>query len=164
LNIATFLAGVLEKEDNVFRRLPLAYGSGAHLDRNVALVRALTEAAQTRLTNVVGARDDTLPGFLVHARSEERQKAYRAEVMSVPNPMRVFGRTPHALFDSFEQDLECALRQLHACGMDEVLRVDLSRAEWPVHVVRLIIPGLEAHIDMPEYRPSARGARVSAES
>ncbi|MFD3997379.1 YcaO-like family protein [Streptomyces sp. NPDC058583] len=39
----------------------LVSGSGAHLDPRVALSRAITEAAQTRLTLITGSRDDTHP-------------------------------------------------------------------------------------------------------
>ncbi|WP_019885858.1 YcaO-like family protein [Streptomyces purpureus] len=39
----------------------LVGGSGAHLDPRVALSRAITEAAQSRLTVITGSRDDTHP-------------------------------------------------------------------------------------------------------
>jgi len=158
LGISTFLVGLLDREDNSFRRTPLAYGSGAHLDRNVALLRALTEAAQTRLTNIVGTRDDTLPSHLGHARSLERQAAYRAELAIGTAPARSFHDAPHRFFDTFTQDLEFVLGRLLEQGMPQALRVDLSRVGWPVHVVRMIVPGLEGHIDMPGYVPGERGA------
>jgi len=158
LGIASFLVGLMDREDNAFRRTPLSYGSGAHLDRNVALLRALTEAAQTRLTNIVGTRDDTLPAHLEHARSPERQAAYRAELAPDAATARSFQETPHFFFDSFTRDLNFVLASLAGQGMEQVLRVDLSRPGWPVHVVRLIVPGLEGHIDMSGYVPGERGA------
>ncbi|QCX82369.1 YcaO-like family protein (plasmid) [Streptomyces sp. YIM 121038] len=39
----------------------LVSGSGAHLDPHVALSRALTKAAQSRLTQITGSREDTPP-------------------------------------------------------------------------------------------------------
>ncbi len=36
----------------------MGLGSGAHPDRAVALARALTEAVQTRMNYITGARDD----------------------------------------------------------------------------------------------------------
>ncbi len=158
LGIGAILVGVLDREDNAFRRTPLAYGSGAHLDRNVALSRALTEAAQTRLTNIVGARDDTLPEDLAFSCHPERQAKYRAELAEAEANPRSFGQVPHVLLDDFTQDLELVRSRLSACGMDQVLRVDLSREGWPVHVVRVLVPGLEGHIDVPGYVPGARGA------
>ena len=40
----------------------LVSGSGAHLDPHVALSRAVTEAAQSRLTAIAGSREDVHPG------------------------------------------------------------------------------------------------------
>ena len=37
------------------------YGAGCHLSAEVALSRAITEAAQSRLTYIVGSRDDLFP-------------------------------------------------------------------------------------------------------
>ncbi|MFK8906203.1 YcaO-like family protein [Streptomyces sp. YS-3] len=39
----------------------LVSGSGAHLDPRIALSRAITEAAQSRLTHITGSREDTPP-------------------------------------------------------------------------------------------------------
>ena len=44
-------------------------GAGAHLDREVALCRALTEAAQSRVTEIAGARDDLTAGAYRRAAS-----------------------------------------------------------------------------------------------
>jgi len=162
LGVAAFLVGVLEKGDNWARRVPLAYGSGAHTDRNVALLRALTEAAQTRLTNVAGIRDDTLPEQLEHARSAARQSEQRAELAFEGDYGRRFDEVPHVTFDSFDEDLAYVRERLGARGVDQILTVDLSRAGWPVNVVRVIAPGLEGHVDLPDYVPGPRAAAVSA--
>ena len=42
-------------------RLRRFHGAGCHPDRVIALTRALTEAAQSRLTYIAGIRDDLLP-------------------------------------------------------------------------------------------------------
>ncbi|MFJ8755308.1 YcaO-like family protein [Streptomyces sp. NPDC102441] len=52
----------------------LVSGSGAHLDPHVALSRAITEAAQSRLTQITGSREDIHPA------------AYRAAVQRSPQP------------------------------------------------------------------------------
>jgi len=44
--------------DTLLNPAPAAFGAGCHLDPGVALCRALTEAAQSRLTVISGARDD----------------------------------------------------------------------------------------------------------
>ncbi|MEV7087563.1 YcaO-like family protein [Streptomyces sp. NPDC093085] len=45
----------------------LVSGSGAHLDPHVALSRAITEAAQSRLTQITGSREDIHPAAYRHA-------------------------------------------------------------------------------------------------
>lgn len=52
----------------------LVSGSGAHLDPHVALSRAITEAAQSRLTQITGSREDIHPA------------AYRPSVHRGPQP------------------------------------------------------------------------------
>jgi ribosomal protein S12 methylthiotransferase accessory factor len=44
-----------------WRTLGFYQGFGAHLVPEIAIARALTEAAQTRLTYIAGARDDFFP-------------------------------------------------------------------------------------------------------
>src|SRR5262249_26584261 len=44
-----------------WRPLGVYQGFGAHLAPEIAIARALTEAAQTRLTYIAGARDDFFP-------------------------------------------------------------------------------------------------------
>ena len=112
-------------------------GSGTHPDARVALTRALSEAAQSRVACIQGGRED-LP-----------------EVMrSNPNldPEEVFGRGPVCSFssirsyehDSVDQDVRFILRRLREAGFSQVIAVDLSRSEIRVPVVRVVIPKAEA--------------------
>lgn len=156
LGVPAFLAGILDERDDPFRRLPAAYGSGCHLDRWVALARALTEAAQVRLTNVTGSRDDTLPSAMDLARDQEHQALHRA-ALSERGP-GVDARTiPHFPFERFEEDVSFLVERLEARGMTEVLRVDLSKPSWPVSVVRVIVPGLEPLYELEDFSPGPRG-------
>ena len=70
------------------------HGSGCHADRAIALVRALTEAAQTRLTYIAGIRDDLSPaGYSATPDDEIRDalldaldaRAYQSRLPRVPN-------------------------------------------------------------------------------
>jgi len=49
---------IADRDSDPTRRLPAAAGHGCHPCRAVALSRALTEAAQSRLTMISGSRDD----------------------------------------------------------------------------------------------------------
>ena len=57
LGVATFLCLI---HDAHAADQHIGLGSGTHPDANVALMRALTEAAQTRLTYITGSRDDLM--------------------------------------------------------------------------------------------------------
>ncbi len=138
----------------------IGIGDGCHLHRGIALLRALTEAAQTRLTYVSGARDDLAPDEFSPA-AIERKGAYVRRMMASP-PARAFADAPSRATDRFEADLALLLDRLAGVGCGEVVRVDLSRAEIGVAVVRVVIPGLEAPHDDPDYVPGPRARDASA--
>jgi len=160
VGVACVLAAILENEDHEFHRQPLSYGSGCHCDRRVALIRAVTEAAQTRLTNIVGTRDDTPPRAVEHARQSDRQACYRDKVRVLETPLRGFDALPHRCWATMEQDLEALLAGILRAGLPEVLVVDLSRKSYPFSVVRVIVPGLEPLLDLDGYQPGERARRV----
>ena len=114
-------------------------GSGCHPAPEVALSRALTEAAQSRLTVISGARDDLEPEMAVAA-------AYEAyESFAEPEPRRSFAELPSVAGDDVAGDLALVVERLTALG-HEPFAVDLTRGEIGIPVVRVFAPGLgEAH-------------------
>lgn len=132
-------------------------GSGCHPNRTIALARALTEAAQTRLTYIAGIRDD-----LSDYEESPGQKLGAAllDALHATRP-RAFGETPSFESDDLAADLQWELQQLRAAGADTVAAVDLSRPEIGIAVVRVIIPGLEWDCTHPDYVPGARAAARS---
>ena len=61
IGIAAFICDIRDRSAAEPRRLRHFHGAGCHPDRAIALARALSEAAQTRLTYIAGIRDDLLP-------------------------------------------------------------------------------------------------------
>jgi ribosomal protein S12 methylthiotransferase accessory factor len=118
-------------------------GWGAHLDPEIALIRAITEAAQARVIYISGSRDDLF-------RLDERQARYE------DNPAQVAKKTAPGLIDaprriseaqsSFEEDLTLLLEKLRRAGIRQVLVVDLTQDEFQIPVVRVVVPGLEGYI------------------
>jgi ribosomal protein S12 methylthiotransferase accessory factor len=155
LSVPVFLCSVLERTRDPFRPVGLARGSGAHLDSAVALARALTEAAQSRLTRIAGTRDDIRDEDFAALRSESRFTRAQAELAAPGPPPGRFARS-EASNATFEDDLRQLARRLTASGMPEVVVVDLSRPDLPLSVVRVVVPGLEAPSESPGYRPGAR--------
>jgi ribosomal protein S12 methylthiotransferase accessory factor len=114
------------------------FGAGCHASADVALARALAEAAQARVTRISAARDDFPPhSFDPGARAERHAAAARLLRME---PAIAF-RAAHGR-GSAEADLDDALRQLDRAGCAQVACVDLARRDIGIPVVRIVIPGL----------------------
>ncbi len=114
-------------------------GAGCHASADVALARALAEAAQARLTRISGARDDFAPASYAPAARTERQAA--AECLARAKPVRQFRAVAAATTP--ETDLENALARLPG----PILRVDLTRPEIGIPVARIVAPGLRAPVE-----------------
>jgi ribosomal protein S12 methylthiotransferase accessory factor len=139
----------------------LAEGYGCHPNRGIALVRALTEAAQSRLTKIAGSRDDMEwhgfeyvlnPVFLAHA--AERAATGKAE--------RHFDQVPSYDGSTIAQDVEWELQCLHRAGFNQVVMVDLTKPEFGIPVVKVVIPGLESCLG-PQYMPGRRAQALLQE-
>lgn len=110
-------------------------GSGCHPSPEVALSRALTEAAQSRLTYIAGARDDLV--LLAGAPSQ------RDATIGFDEPVarRRFDDLPDLATATLEGDLAAVLERLAGRGY-EPFAVDLARPEVGVAVVFAFTPGL----------------------
>jgi ribosomal protein S12 methylthiotransferase accessory factor len=109
------------------------YGFGCHLNAEIALTRAITEAAQARLAYISGARDDLHDGDdgCPDRRREPTDPA--ADVADLlPSPVE---------HDSLLDDLEYVVKQATAAFCYAPLVVDLTREEIGVPVVKVIAPG-----------------------
>jgi YcaO-like protein with predicted kinase domain len=156
VGVPTFYCAIFESRLDPFRRVGKATGYGCHLDRGVALCRALTEAAQSRLTRITGSRDDLQRNDLRNIRSERAIERQRAELAGYGPERRAFREAPSRFFASAEQDVAWLIERLAAVRCEHAYRVDLSRPEYPVHVVRVIVPGLEGASELPGYLPGER--------
>ena len=134
-------------------------GSGCHPSREVALMRALTEAAQSRATWISGARDDFEPeDYRAGARAKRR--ATSRAWLSAKGSVR-FADTPNVERDSIADDLAQTLARLARVGAPRVLALDLTRADLGVPVVRAIVPGLEGLYQPEGYIAGARGRAIA---
>ncbi|MEI4232317.1 YcaO-like family protein [Roseovarius sp. D22-M7] len=136
----------------------IGIGDGCHTDRAIALLRALSEAAQTRLTYISGARDDLDPSEFT-ADAVATKGRYVRDLIHGSDASGQFPACPTRWNATFEDDLAWLLDRLSSAGLTQVLSVDLSRAEFGIPVIRAIIPGLEAPHDDPDFvaGPRARG-------
>ena len=73
-----------------------------------------------------------------------------------------FSHVPSHDGESFADDLAWLLARLRAVGIEQVVAVDLTRPDFAIPVVRVVIPGLEGPDDHPRYLPGPR-ARAAGE-
>jgi YcaO-like protein with predicted kinase domain len=113
-----------------------AYGAGCHLSKEIALARALSEAAQCRLTVIAGSRDDVFPSL--YGRPE-----HAAAHDNVARGTLDFRKTEPLLPGlTFEDDLDEILRRLAAGGFRRAIAVEHTRPEFGIPVVTVVVPGM----------------------
>ena len=155
IKVAAFRCQIIQRHPDPMRLLPQAVGIGCHPCREIALLRALTEAAQSRLTEIVGSRDDMRISRFDQTQNYDWHLRTLDELNSV-HPSRRFDATPTFEGDTFVDDVNWQLERLHAVGIHQVVSVDLTKPAFGVPVFRIIIPGLEPLHDVPGYMPGRR--------
>jgi ribosomal protein S12 methylthiotransferase accessory factor len=127
----------------------LSAGAGAHLDIHVAAARAVTEAVQSRLTVIQGARDDIMarPSFTRSQLTPGPASRYFTNLVA--------NATWKQLVDAYREPLP-ARWELRAClayllrclqdgGHEHVLRVDLRHPGLDIPIVKVFVPSLSFH-------------------
>ncbi len=161
IGIPAFVCDIRDPSSTVPGRLRHFHGGGCHPDRAIALSRALTEAAQTRLTYIAGIRDDLLPAEYEEPPTAEIVDALLDALRQECTP-HLFLEVPGFAADDLGRDLRWQLERLQSAGFARAIAVNLTRPEFEIPVVRMVIPGLEGDIRHPHYAPGRR-ARQGAD-
>lgn len=139
-------------------------GCGAHPAPEVALSRALSEAAQARATFIAGARED-IPDedYLPEARTA-RSAAARG-VLDRLRPRRSFADCRSIETASFRGDIDTAIEALDRAGINQVVAVEIGKPAFGLAVVRVVVPGLEGAFEGPrsDYVPGRRAVALLEE-
>jgi ribosomal protein S12 methylthiotransferase accessory factor len=141
VGVSAFRCIVLDAEPNPFRPIGPIDGMGCHLVREIALLRALTEAAQGRLTLIAGSRDDN--GRDRYSDSQDEGRIRRARQKLRRDGPRRFGEVPTRHNADCMEDIVSILDCLRAVGLDRAIVVDLTKPEFGIPVARVVVPGLE---------------------
>jgi ribosomal protein S12 methylthiotransferase accessory factor len=161
VEIPSFLALLLERDRIPDRLQYSSAGMGCHPARDVALLRAVTEAAQSRLTLIAGARDDVFRNeYQREVRRTERTLDH--ERLMKTDGVRDFHDIPSFKKNTFRDDVVWELQQLDAVGIRRVVVVDLTDPSVNLPVVRVVIPGLEGPDKHPNYCAGKRAKAASA--
>jgi YcaO-like protein with predicted kinase domain len=154
IEIAAFACLIVPKEDKAMWHPAVASGYGCHPAREVALLRALTEAAQVRLTVISGLRDDFGIEEYEQLLDPDVVRAIRHRI-SASRPTRRFRDVPTWVGETFEEDVDWELKCIRKAGIRRVVVVDLTKSIFGLPVVRVIVPGLEP-MPEPGYLPGRR--------
>lgn len=145
LGIAAFHCIIVERRGHGWRQIAATGGMGCHPSRGVALLRALTEAAQSRLTWISGTRDD-----MMRSRHEILQGAdvvdQMRQDMNDQKPVRSFADVPSRESNDIHDDVHGLLGRLRENGLEQALMVDLTHPALSIPVVKMVVPGLRGII------------------
>jgi ribosomal protein S12 methylthiotransferase accessory factor len=144
--LAYFSAYVLEDGD-----FPAAMSSGMgfHCNSDIAAVRAIAEAAQSRLTTIHGGRDDLVDIHLMFNKlGREKEQAVKAALrrsvadrtgrISFAEVPDTQARSVAAAHGALADGLRCA-------GLRHLARVVFTEEDCSFQVVRVIVPGAEKY-------------------
>lgn len=112
-------------------------GSGAHPWGVRAAIRAVTEALQSRLTYIGGARDDVWPELFTTPLPAQTRHAFLAAPASVSTAAVA---RPAGNISVLLREL---LARLRSSGIGSVIALPLTPANLPFAVVKIFIPDLE---------------------
>jgi len=149
LGIPTVMAVCAPADGVVIKHFDVAAGAGTHPDVARAALRALTEAAQTRITSIAGARDDVRPdSYRLDGSAEALTLVSARPARDMPS------RAPlSAAVDALLREM---LGQLRAHGIDDLVAVPLGGSAFGMAVVRMLSATLEDRGPNANWRPGQR--------
>ncbi len=159
--IPSFLCRIIPQTDSEISSIRPASGMGCHLSRDIALLRALTEAAQSRLTFISGVRDDLSRDDYKKFLSPAEYQKWLSSIQERSAELKDFRQVKSFTGADLNEDLEVLLECLRGIGVQEVVCVDLTKPQLGIPVTRVIIPGLEPPLDRAEIVLGMRAGRFT---
>ena len=142
-NVTAIGAAIMEDPNEpAWRPLGMYQGFGAHLVPEVAVARALTEAAQTRLTYIAGGRDDFFPFDYERATDPELMHELWQRLAAPCDEPVLFEDLPRRATRGLGEDLEVLCE-----GLAQVIVVDVTHPELGVPAVKVIVPGRATDVE-----------------
>ena len=123
----------------------LTLGMGTHLDPEVAVLRALTEVAQSRATQINGAREDTVRADFAREAGYDRMKRINKFYFKEEENKISLSDIENNATTSITEDIEIVKDELISNDISKILYTDLTRPELDISVVRVIIPEMELY-------------------
>ncbi|MGE0548241.1 MAG: YcaO-like family protein [Kofleriaceae bacterium] len=137
-----------DPREPAWRALGIYEGFGAHPVPAVAAARAITEAAQTRLTYIAGARDDFFPFDYERTTDRDVLLPVWSRLTSPCDEPVLFDDIAATGGRSLGEQLERVVEIVCENRCNQVIAVELTHPELRVPVVKMIVPGLATDIEV----------------
>lgn len=138
-------------EQDTEAAIPIAGGFGLHPIKEIAAVRAIAEAVQSRATYIHGGRDDVIKRYMlaqdVGREVELRRVAELFDIASNDRSIVQYGSIPdlEGQASTIEATMSCLTKSLRGAGFRFVTRVLYTDHDYPFQVVRIVVPGAEGY-------------------
>jgi YcaO-like protein with predicted kinase domain len=133
------------------RQLGMYQGFGCHPSAAIALSRAISEAAQTRLTYIAGGRDDFFPFDYQRATDPELLASvwqqYSQPADDYVDASQWSDTKNSGTLATVGGVVQHLVSNVVARGHSQVIAVDLRQTSMKVPVVKVVVPGLAADVD-----------------
>lgn len=141
-----FEAYIVDVFDSDFTSISGGYG--LHPVKEIAAIRAIAEAVQSRLTTIHGGRDDIIGNYesferFSNARKFEVYSKRKAEILNRQRTIRFDEVTESFHFDNIDEVLDLMISRLKINGMEDIFYYVFTEAEDELQVVKVVIPKLE---------------------
>ena len=124
-------------------------GYGCHIFKEIAMMRAATEAIQSRLSLIHGGRDDLLEAhkFAEGLDARQRSVVFRTLAKLLRNSSREIDFADIPEFNwrhtTMAGPISSLMQLIRERGVDYLLRVSFTRPEEPLQVAKIIVPKME---------------------
>ncbi len=119
-----------------YRYFDVTLGSGAHPSRLRAAIRAVTEAAQSRLTFISGGRDDIHPESFTRALPQSIRSCFDADPKQMTEANVRLPKGAGAL-------LQLTIDRFRDAAISSAIVVPLTSRSLPFAVAKIVVPQLE---------------------
>ena len=138
---------VEDPREPAWRALGCYQGFGAHLRPEIAISRALTEAAQTRLTYIAGGRDDFFPADYERATDPEVLREVWDRLAQPCDEPALFADLPRHEPKRLGEALAMVVELACVAGCEQIIAVDLTHPKLRVPVAKVIVPGRATDVE-----------------
>jgi ribosomal protein S12 methylthiotransferase accessory factor len=138
---------VEDPREPAWRPLGCYQGFGAHLVPEIAITRALTEAAQTRLTYIAGGRDDFFPADYERATNVDVLRALWQRLAQPCDEPVTFDELPAHAPRGLGEALEITVELAVTAGYEQIIVVELTHPKLRVPVAKVIVPGCATDVE-----------------